>query len=292
MKGIILCAGKATRMYPITLSTPKALVGVYDKPLIYYSLCTLMESGITQILIITPPGKTEWFKELMGDGSQWGLSIEYIEQSVPKGIADAFIIGEEFIGKDNVCLILGDNIFYHPEMGKILSGAINKLDGAVVFGIYVSDPRPFGVIEFDKDNKVISIEEKPENPKSNYIVPGLYYYNNEVVKIAKALTPSARGELEITHVNEQYLKNGKLYVEPLPKEFIWHDVGSAERTFTASECIKNIQEAENTIIGSADITAYKKGYIDINKLNELAEKMNAAEYGKYITKFCKNNITV
>lgn len=287
MKGIILCGGKATRLYPVTISLPKALVGVYDKPLIYYSLTTLIEAGIDDILVIVPPEKTEWFCSSLGDGSQWGIKLTYTEQHVPRGIADAFILGEQFIGGDTVCLILGDNIFYHPNMDKILAEAKKKLDGAVVFGVRVSDPRSFGVIEFDSNDKVISLEEKPANPKSNYIVPGLYFYDNEVIEIAKSLSPSGRGELEITDVNMAYLKRAKLCVQPLPNDFLWHDVGSASRILDASRSISNIQNAGEIFVGCVECAAYKKDYIGLSDLERIAETLNASEYGRYLVSFCE-----
>lgn len=248
MKGIILAAGKGTRLYPMTIACCKPLIPVYDKPMVYYPLSVLMTAGITEILIITPPD-TNGFQKLLGDGSQFGISITYKEQPVAKGIADAFLIGEEFIGNDETCLILGDNIFYGEPLAEILAEAIKLKKGATVFGYYVDDPRPFGVVEIDKDGKAISIEEKPAKPKSNYIIPGLYFYDNRVVEIAKSVKPSDRGELEITSVNNEYLKCGELRVIKLPRDIEWFDTGTPESIYQAATAIRECQLATETQIG-------------------------------------------
>ena len=242
MKGIVLAAGKGTRLYPMTKPVCKPLLPVYDKPLIYYPIAILMQAGISEILVIVPPNETATFTALLGDGSQYGLKISYAEQPVPRGIADALLIGQEFVGDDRVCLVLGDNIFYAPTLGATLKKAAASPAAATVFGYYVEDPRPFGVVEFDKNGKAISIEEKPRYPKSNYIVPGLYFYDQQVMEIARALKPSARGELEITDVNLEYLSRGQLQVIPLEKNFTWLDAGTADSLLAAAQTIKEIQD--------------------------------------------------
>lgn len=282
MKGIILAAGRGTRLYPVTLPVCKPLVPVYDKPLIYYPLSVLMKAGIRDILIITPPGDTGPFVNLLGDGSNFGIKISYKEQMVQRGIADAFIIGADFIGNDSVALALGDNIFYGPYFRKKLKAAVEKTnDGAAIFGFYVADPRPFGVVEFDVDGKAVSIEEKPKHPKSNYIVPGLYFYNNDVVEIASKIEPSQRGELEITSVNNEYLKRGTLNVIPLEEQYTWFDAGNADSLYEAAGAIKGAQRS-GKMIGCPEEIAYQKHWIDKEELLSVARKMNSSKYGIYL----------
>lgn len=282
MKGIILAAGRGTRLYPVTLPVCKPLVPVYDKPLIYYPLSVLMKAGIRDILIITPPGDTGPFVNLLGDGSNFGIKISYKEQMVQRGIADAFIIGADFIGNDSVALALGDNIFYGPYFRKKLKAAVEKTnDGAAIFGFYVADPRPFGVVEFDADGKAVSIEEKPKHPKSNYIVPGLYFYNNDVVEIASKIEPSQRGELEITSVNNEYLKRGVLNVIPLEEQYTWFDAGNADSLYEAAGAIKGAQRS-GKMIGCPEEIAYQKHWINKEELLSVARKMNSSKYGIYL----------
>ena len=283
MKGIVLAGGKGTRLYPITKCCYKPLLPVYDKPMIYYSLSVLMRAGIRDILIITPPDGDEPFRQLLGDGSQWGISISYKQQMVQRGIADAFIVGEEFIGDDSVCLILGDNIFDGPGFSIDLRKAVRNQTGATVFGYYVEDPRPFGVVEIGRDDKAIPIEEKPAEPKSHYIIPGLYFYDNRVVEIAKNVKPSARGELEITSVNNAYLEMGELNVIKLGTKFCWYDTGNAESMFQASEEIRRIQQ-RGRMVGCPEEVAYQQGFIDSEQLQEIAESMKMTEYGKILNK--------
>ena len=249
MKGIVLAAGKGTRLYPMTKPVCKPLLPVYDKPLIYYPLAILMQAGISEILIIVPPGEVETFTALLGQGEQYGLRIAYAEQPVPRGIADALLIGREFVGEDRVCLVLGDNIFYAPTLGATLKKAAAQEEGATVFGYWVENPRPFGVVEFDEEGKAISIEEKPRYPKSNYIIPGLYFYDHQVMEIAGNLQPSARGELEITDVNREYLNRGKLRVVPLERSFTWLDAGTADSLLVAGQTIKEIQDTTGRYVG-------------------------------------------
>lgn len=287
MKGIILAAGKGTRLYPATKTVCKPLVPVYDKPLIYYPLSVLIQAGITDVLIIVPPDDLGPFVNLFGDGSDIGINISYKEQKVQRGIADAFIVGQKFIGKDTVCLILGDNIFYGSCMSNAIEKAINNETGASIFGLKVEDPRPFGVVEFDKNGRAISIEEKPEKPKSNYIVPGLYFYDNDVVEIAKNLKPSARGELEITAVNDIYLKRKKLNVIAL-EDLIWLDAGTADSLLEASITVCKTQKNHSTNIACIEYEAYKKGYITLEHLKTIGESMKKTSYGRYILNICEN----
>ena len=282
MKGIVLAGGKGTRLYPITKPCYKPLLPVYDKPMIYYPIATLMTAGIRDILIITPPDGNAPFRQLLGDGSQLGVRFTYKEQKVQRGIADAFLVGEEFIGDDSVCLVLGDNIFDGPGFAIDLSKAVENTDGATVFGYYVEDPRPFGVVEIDKTGKALSIEERPANPKSHYIIPGLYFYDNHVVDIAKTVQPSARGELEITAVNNVYLEEGKLSVIKLGPRFCWYDTGTAESMFQASEAVRDIQHKQKRMVGCLEELAYKKGFINRNQLLETAEGLKMTEYGRYL----------
>ena len=282
MKGIILAAGKGTRLYPVTKPICKPLLPVYDKPMVYYPLNLLMTAGIRDILVIVPPDETEPFVHLLGDGSEYGVHIEYREQKVQRGIADAFLIGEDFIGEESVCLALGDNIFYGPAFRRKLRQAMAHSEGATIFGYYVTDPRPFGVVEFDRDGRAISIEEKPAHPKSNYIVPGLYFYDNRVVEIAKNLTPSARGELEITAVNNAYLSYGMLNVIPLGDEFSWFDAGNADSLYEAAGAIRAAQRS-GKMLGCLEETALRNNWITPEQVLVLARKMEKTRYGQYLT---------
>lgn len=281
MKGIILAAGKGTRLYPMTKSVCKPLLPVYDKPLIYYPLSVLIQAGIKDILIIIPPGEEAVFRNLLGSGEQLGINVEYKVQHVARGIADAFIIGESFIGTDAVCLALGDNIFYHHGMEKVLEAASDIDKGAKVFGYWVEDPTPFGVVEFDEKGSAISIEEKPSEPKSNYIIPGLYFYDKQVVDIAKNISPSARGELEITDVNMEYLKMKQLHVIPLEKDVMWYDTGTADSLIEAAEAIKALQSS-GKYIACIEKIAWEKGFIGIKQLKKLGEEMKTTKYGQYL----------
>ncbi len=282
MKGIILAAGKGTRLYPITRPVCKPLLPVYDKPMIYYPLSVLMTAGIRDVLVIVPPDDVEPFVNLLGDGSQLGIRITYREQKVQRGIADAFLIGEDFIGDDSVCLALGDNIFYGPAFRRKLRQAMAYQQGAAIFGYYVADPRAFGVVEIDRSGKALSIEEKPTNPKSNYVVPGLYFYDHNVVSIAKTVTPSARGELEITSVNNSYLDKGLLQVVTLGDEFTWFDTGNADSLYEAAGAIRAAQRS-GKMIGCLEETALRNGWIDTTQLLDIAKTMEKTKYGQYLT---------
>mgnify|MGYP001565565604 FL=1 len=284
MKGIILAAGSATRLYPGTISTCKQLLPIWDKPLIYYPLSILMLAGIREILIILTPHDIAKFEKLFGDGSHLGLNISYAIQEKPLGLADAFIIGEKFIGKDRCCLVLGDNILYGHGLTELLREASKNEKGATIFGYYVDDPERYGVIEFDQNNKVISIEEKPEKPKSNYAVIGLYFYDNNVIEIAKNLKPSKRGELEITDVNNEYLKHGKLNVKLLGRGFSWCDTGTYESMKDASEFVRIIEKRQGLKIGCIEEISYNMGYITKEKLKNLAEQLLKSGYGEYLLK--------
>ena len=281
MKGIILAAGKGTRLYPITKPICKPLLPVYDKPMIYYPLSVLMRAGIRDILIIVPEANTKTFEDLLGDGSSLGIHIQYKEQLVQRGIADAFIIGEEFIGDDDVCLMLGDNIFYGPLFRRKLRNIVRNFKDAVIFGYYVNDPRPFGVVEFDDNGIALSIEEKPKHPKSNYIVPGLYFYDNSVIEIAKHIEPSERGELEITAVNNKYLKEGRLHVETLGSEYTWFDTGTADSLYTAAGTIRSAQRS-GKLIGCPESMALRNRWITVDQLRETANELSKTEYGQYL----------
>ena len=282
MKGIILAAGKGTRLYPITIPVCKPLLPVYDKPLIYYSLSTLMLAGIKDILIIVPPGEIDNFSNLLGDGSFWGVRISYKEQIEQKGIADAFIVGSDFIAKESVCLALGDNIFFGPSFRSKVRNASNSFkSGATIFGYYVSDPRPFGVVEFDEMGNAISIEEMPLKPKSNFVVPGLYFYDNRVVEIAKHLKPSDRGELEITTVNNKYIELESLHVITLGEEYSWFDAGTADSLYYAAGEIKSAQRS-GKMIGCLEEIALQNHWIDVDTIERNAKKMEKTHYGQYL----------
>lgn len=282
MKGIILAGGSGTRLYPLTRSVSKHLLPIYDKPMIYYPLSTLMLAGIKEVLIISTPQDTMRYKELLGNGSDLGITINYAIQPSPNGIAQAFIIGEPFIGKDQVTLILGDNLFYGPEFEKLLIDAANQEKGATVFGYYVNDPERFGVIDFSEDGTVLSIEEKPSLPKSNYAVTGLYFYDNRVIEMAKSIRPSQRGELEITDVNKAYLDFGGLSVKLLGSGNAWIDTGTHQSLDKASRFIKTIEEAQNIKIACIEEIAFQKGYISEEKLYNLAKPLMKNDYGKYL----------
>ena len=282
MKGIVLAAGKGTRLYPMTKPVCKPLLPVYDKPLIYYPIAILMQAGISEILVIVPPNETATFTALLGDGSQYGLKISYAEQPAPRGIADALLIGQEFVGDDRVCLVLGDDIFYAPTLGATLKKAAASPAAATVFGYYVEDPRPFGVVEFDKNGKAISIEEKPRYPKSNYIVPGLYFYDQQVMEIARALKPSARGELEITDVNLEYLSRGQLQVIPLEKNFTWLDAGTADSLLAAAQTIKEIQDTTGRYVGCLEELGFYEGWISEEQVHAIGDELEMTLYGKYL----------
>ncbi|WP_270740740.1 glucose-1-phosphate thymidylyltransferase RfbA [Lactococcus formosensis] len=284
MKGIILAGGSGTRLYPLTRAASKQLMPVYDKPMIYYPLSTLMLAGIKDILIISTPEDTPRFQELLQDGSEFGLNLQYAVQPSPDGLAQAFIIGEDFIGDDSVALILGDNIYHGPGMSKLLQAAAAKEKGSTVFGYQVPDPERFGVVEFDKDMNAVSIEEKPEVPKSDYAVTGLYFYDNDVVEIAKNIKPSPRGELEITDVNKAYLERGDLSVELMGRGFAWLDTGTHESLLEAAQYIETVQRMQNVMVANLEEIAWRMGYISEEAVRELAQPLKKNAYGKYLLK--------
>ena len=285
-KGIILAGGSGTRLYPLTLAISKQIMPVYDKPMIYYPLSVLMEAGIREVLIITTPRDSETFKNLLQDGSQWGMRFEYKVQPEPRGLADAFIIGEEFIGKDDVAMILGDNMFYGSHLTEMLKKA-NEREESTIFGYQVKDPRAYGVVEIDENGKAISIEEKPENPKSNYAVPGLYFYSNDVVEIAKNVKPSARGEIEITSINEEYMKQNRLYVETFGRGMTWFDTGTHDALLETASFVQTIEKRQGMQVCCPEEIAYQKGWINKEQLSILADKYMKTEYGKYLKELIK-----
>ena len=285
MKGIILAGGSGTRLYPLTKAISKQIMPVYDKPMIYYPLSTLMLAGISEVLIISTPRDLPVFKELFGDGSQLGMSFSYAVQEYPRGLADAFIIGESFIGNDAAALVLGDNIFYGQSFSKVLQQAAARTEsepGATIFGYYVRDPREYGVVEFDANGKALSIEEKPEHPKSNYAVPGLYFYDNDVVEIAKNVKPSARGEIEITSINNEYLSRGTLHVETMGRGFAWLDTGNHDALLDAANFVATFQKRQGLYISCIEEIAFKRGFINKDELLKLAEPLMKTAYGKYL----------
>ena len=288
MKGIILAGGSGTRLYPITKGISKQLMPIYDKPMIYYPLTTLMGAGIKDILIITTPHDQDQFKKLLGDGSDWGINLSYKIQKKPRGLADAFIVGEDFIGKDSVAMILGDNIFYGSDFDQKVSRAAKELDGGIIFGQQVSDPERYGIVEFDKKMSVISIEEKPETPKSNYAIPGLYFFDNQVVEIAKKVKPSVRGEIEITELQNAYLKQGRLKVHLLDRGTAWLDTGTFDSMSQASQFVQVVEERQSIKIGCPEEVAWREGFISDKQLKKLAEPLKKSGYGKYILSLMKD----
>lgn len=289
-KGIILAGGSATRLYPLTLAISKQIMPVYDKPMIYYPLSVLMEAGIREVLIISTPRDIVTFQSLLGDGSKWGMSFSYKIQEKPNGLAEAFILAEDFIGQDNVAMILGDNMFYGNNLPKLLKHANEREDEATIFGYYVKDPTAYGVVEINQDGHAVSIEEKPDNPKSHYAVPGLYFYTNEVVKIAKNVKPSARGELEITSVNEEYMKRGKLKVEKLGRAMTWFDTGTHDSLLETASFVQTIEKRQGMLICCPEEIAFRKGWITAEELSTLADKFMKTDYGRFLKDLAENRI--
>ena len=287
MKGIVLAGGSGTRLYPVTKAISKQLLPLYDKPMIYYPISVLMLAGIKEILIISTPRDMPMYRDLLGDGSNLGISFEYAIQEKPNGLAEAFIIGEDFIGDDNVALILGDNVFYGHRFSEILKRAMKLEEGAIIFGYYTQNPESFGVVEFDEEWNVLSVEEKPKYPKSNYIIPGLYFYDNDVIEIAKNVEPSARGEKEITSINDEYLKRNKLKVELLGRGMAWLDTGTHDGLLEAANFIETIQKRQGIYVASLEEISYNYGYIDEDSLFELAEPLKKTDYGKYLIKLAE-----
>lgn len=287
MKGIILAGGAGTRLYPITQAVSKQILPIYDKPMIYYPLSALMLAGIREILVISTPRDITTFQELLGDGHQWGLAFSYAVQTAPRGLADAFLVGEQFVAGERVALVLGDNIFYGHGFSGALKNAAERQQGATIFGYHVSDPRDFGVVEFDKDFHVVSLEEKPENPKSNYAVPGLYFYDEQIVDIAKSIKPSPRGELEITSVNNEYLRLGMLNVELFSRGMAWLDTGTHRGLLQAANFVEVIQTRQGQYVSCIEEIAYRRGFIDREQLQRLAQPLSKTEYGQYLLGIAK-----